>query len=165
MAAPAKMEMIGFKELDKLLKGLPAKVERVVLRKVATAMSTPVLKSYRRNVKSLVGKVTGRLLQAPARKMKTYPRTQTVIAIVGPKLHMGGRQKVAPHAHLVEFGTGPRVTKAGKSTGRMPAYAPLRKAYDANLGAIRRIAHKKTAEAIKAEAKKLARRHRTQRTR
>lgn len=165
MAAPAKMEMIGFKALDKLLSDLPPKVSRLVQRKVVTAMSTPVLKAYRRNVKSLVGKVTGRLAQAPARKIKTYPRTQSVVGIVGPKLKVGGRQKVAPHAHLVEFGTKPRSTKAGKKTGSMPAFSPLRKAYDTNLPSLKRIAQRKMAESIKAEAAKLARKHRTKRTR
>lgn len=163
MAAIAKMEVIGMKALDKLLQELPGKVSRKVQRKVVTAMSTPVLKAYRRNVKSLVGKVSGRLAQAPARKIKTYPRTQSAVAIVGPKLETGGRQKVAPHAHLVEFGTRARHTRTGtpKRTGRMPAYAPLRKAYDVNLPSLKRIAHRKMAEGIKAEAKHLARKHGT----
>lgn len=155
MAAPAKMEVIGLKALDKLLDDLPPKVSRVVQRKVVTAMSTPVLKAYRRNVKTLVGKKTGRLARAPARKIKTYARTQSVVGIIGP------RSKAAPHAHLVEFGTGPRITKTGKATGRMPAYAPLRKAYDMNAPSLKRIAHRKMAEAIKTEAKKLAQKHRT----
>lgn len=36
----------------------------------------------------------------------------------------------APHAHLVEFGTGPRYTKDGKFTGQTPAQPFMRPAYD-----------------------------------
>jgi len=35
----------------------------------------------------------------------------------------------APHGHLVEFGTGPRQTKAGRSTGAMPAQPFMRPAW------------------------------------
>ena len=37
----------------------------------------------------------------------------------------------APHSHLVEWGTGPRQTQAGRSTGAMPKMRVLARALDA----------------------------------
>ena len=39
-------------------------------------------------------------------------------------------------AHLIEFGSGPRQHKSGKSTGHMPAFPFLRPAWDANKMAV-----------------------------
>lgn len=42
----------------------------------------------------------------------------------------------APHAHLVEFGTGPRHHKNGKFVGVMPPNPWMRPAWDGNTGAV-----------------------------
>ncbi len=41
-------------------------------------------------------------------------------------------KSLAPHDHLVEFGSKPRFTKSGKYTGIMPAHPFFRPAVDAN---------------------------------
>lgn len=42
----------------------------------------------------------------------------------------------APHAHLVEFGTGPRFHKSGKYVGEMPPNPFMRGAWDGTKGAV-----------------------------
>lgn len=42
----------------------------------------------------------------------------------------------APHAHLVEFGTGPRFHKSGKYVGQMPPNPWMRPAWDDNRDAV-----------------------------
>ena len=53
----------------------------------------------------------------------------------------------SPHAHLLEFGSGPRVTQSGESRGSMPKFAVIRKSalalrrkvFDAVEEALRRV--------------------------
>lgn len=155
MAKAASMNLIGMKALDRLLAELPDKVSRKVQRKAVMAGSTIVRKAYRRNLKTLVGKVTGTLRRSPGRRIRSYKRTNTVVAIVGP---FSGR---ARHAHLIEYGTKgkERFTKAGKSTGIMPAFAPLRKAWDSSLPKVKAVMRKKLSEELKKEAKGLKARY------
>ncbi len=167
MRKTAGMEMIGFDELDKMFRNLPAKVTKNVQRKAVRAGASVLLKEYRRNVKKL-GKVTGTLRRSLAKKVKTYRRTATVVGIIGPK------SRAAPHAHLVEFGTKPRYRGKKRKgermrrvfravriggrwgyTGSMPAFAPLRRAFYSTLSKVKHTMRKKLADGIKAEALKL----------
>lgn len=65
----------------------------------------------------------GAALRAARREAKTSGTQQghRISANVGP---------TEPHAHLVEFGTGARHHKSGKSTGVMPAQPFVRPAFD-----------------------------------
>jgi HK97 gp10 family phage protein len=70
---------------------------------------------------------TGDRTAARAALREAY-RTQggaVVDLVLGPDLKDGGS-----HAHLVEFGTGPRYQKNGKYVGAMPADPFLRPAFD-----------------------------------
>lgn len=59
---------------------------------------------------------------------KANPRQYRVSADIGPA-------RYARHAHLVEFGTGPRYHKSGKFVGVMPPDPFVRPAWDAEGGA------------------------------
>lgn len=74
--------------------------------------------------------VTPQIVAAQAQYSRK-PGKEEVRAFVGPN-YKPGAPGYAPHAHLVEFGTGPRTTKDGRSTGQMPAQPFLRPAFDAN---------------------------------
>lgn len=83
-------------------------------------------------------------------------RTQggaVVDLVLGPDLLDGGR-----HAHLVEFGTGPRYHESGRYVGEMPAQPFLRPAFDAEAGPSRdRLKPILAAEIDKAVSRRAAR--------
>ncbi len=56
--------------------------------------------------------------------------------------------KIAPHQHLVEFGSGPRHHKSGKSTGSMPASGFFRKSIE-NTGYIVKVVEKHAKGPVK----------------
>ncbi len=56
-----------------------------------------------------------------------------------PTTMVGLDYGIAPHQHLVEFGTGPRYHKSGKSVGYMPAQGFFRRAIDQASGRIENI--------------------------
>lgn len=72
---------------------------------------------------------------------------------------IGPNKRRAPHAHLVEFGTGPRFHKSGKYVGVMPPDPFVRPAWDRDGGATatERIKAELSAELDKAVARAKAR--------
>lgn len=60
----------------------------------------------------------------------------------------------ASHGHLVEFGTGPRVSN-GRSTGQMPARPFMRPAFESSKEEVVAAIQSKSIEAIYEEARKL----------
>ena len=91
------MRMLGFKELDKALSQLPKTMARDVLLKALKQAAEPALRQGEANAPR--GETLGIIGSFGARTMKRR-RFGSEIA-VGPN---------APHAHLSEFGTKPRVT-------------------------------------------------------
>lgn len=79
---------------------------------------------------------------------KMNPRQYRVNVDIGP-------DKSAGHAHLVEFGTGPRYHKSGKFVGSMPPDPYVRPAWDTQGGAVAqgRIRTELTKELDKAVAR------------
>jgi hypothetical protein len=72
--------------------------------------------------------VTSKLTARQRREARGDRGRSKVVLYVGP-VQPGGED--APHAHLYEFGTGPRVqASTGRATGAMPARPFLRPAWD-----------------------------------
>ena len=164
----AELSMVGADELDKLLRDLSPSVSLTVQRKAVRVASTPIVKAYRRHLRgaamnvagSRLGIKTGRLRRAPAKKVKTYRKSETVVGIIGPKA------RAAPHAQLVEFGTTHRYhKKTGKYVGRVLPYRPLYKAFIESLPDAKRIMRQRLAEGVRDAAVKLSRKHKTNRIR
>lgn len=89
--------------------------QRKVIRAAISKASTVILQE----VKSRVPKRSGLLKKSMGRKVKTYTRTGTVIAIVGPrvghrKLYKGNYIDPVKYAHLVEFGRKASVVRKKK---------------------------------------------------
>ena len=123
MKAGIKVE--GFSELSRdmkrLAKEFPGAIEDVV-QKATNELDAVVRQSYRTNV----GKETGNLQDGVTSDIK-----RTAVDRV-----TGMVKNKAPHAWLVEHGSGMRRHASGKSVGEMPELAPMRKAFDANQGRI-----------------------------
>ena len=76
---------------------------------VAEAVGKEVLKEARQRAKTAFKDDTGLLRKKMARKKSRFDRDTHIVGAF------------APHAHLVEFGSGVRVDKHGKASGHMPA--------------------------------------------
>lgn len=173
----------GGKELEKALKELPDNVGRGVARRAVKKAGEEMADEQRRRVPvddgelrdSIRVKVSTRNLDGLAEyaavrqsggssgtasaalrsarreaKATGNHKGHRIAADVGP---------TKPHAHLVEFGTGPRNWKKnGKSTGIMPASPYIRPAFDNGVGqAVDTITDGLTEEVAKA-AKRMSKR-------
>jgi HK97 gp10 family phage protein len=117
--------------------------DQEVMRRLKMLMSDDASRIIRRGLKAAAEVVraavqeeapvdSGTLRDSIIVKMKTYDKT-THVAIIG------ANYAKAPHAHLVEFGTAPRVTKKGKFSGAMPANAFQRRAFERTKGKVQQI--------------------------
>ncbi len=77
---------------------------------------------------------TARIIRSQAKDSRR-PEKEEVRVFVGPNYARSeaGSKGYAPHAHLVEFGTGPRWHESGKYVGQMPAKPFMRPAFDAEV--------------------------------
>lgn len=138
MGKPVTVQVQGLKQLENQFRKLSRAIQIKIIRKGLDAAGKPMLA----RAKELVAVDTGNLKKQL--KLKQAPRQKG--AIKGIKIGTseqiikdpatGEKTKInrAAHAHLVEFGTGPRFHKDGSPTGQMPALPFLRPAYDEQEG-------------------------------
>ena len=179
MARPADLQLDGFTELNRLMRKLPDRTARRVLKKAVRAGTKPIVKA----AKAKVSDDTGLLKLALGAKVKSNPRKSTAYGVIGARFGQGatkaGLKKLAAaghegprdpgfYAHLVEYGTqahGPKrakVMSAGegdivygtlvKGTRPRPF---LRPAYTSNKRTALRIIGDTSWEGIKKEVTKL----------
>lgn len=129
MARPlVRMRLHGAKELEAALRNLPKRVGKAAVRRALVKAGTPVAQ----DAASRVSAVKPALEPAVAVKTTLSRRQRrgrrkipgAVEAFIG--VTAAGRGV----AHLIEFGTGPRHHKSGKSTGQMPARPFMRPAWE-----------------------------------
>lgn len=123
--------LAGLQEFDRALAELPKAVGRQVLRRASTVVLTPVRDEARALApRGDEGKPAGRSvatsIHVRARLKRSQARGRTrrgeVETFVG---------STARHAHLVEFGSGPRYqATTGRYTGQMPPHPFMRPAWD-----------------------------------
>lgn len=98
--------------------------------------------------KKLVPKKTGNLRRAiRIKRLKNYGN------MIQYKVYVN--RKIAPHAHLYEFGTGPRKRKNGGSTGIMPAHPFMAPSYNENKEPVIQKVLESTRKAVEKEANRL----------
>lgn len=119
----------GLQEFDRALAELPKSLGKAVLRRAGTQVLRPV----RDTAKAMAP--IGDEIKPAGKKLATSIR-------VGPKLRRSQQRPAkgdveifvgatAAHAHLVEFGTGPRYQKTtGRYSGQMPPQPFMRPAWD-----------------------------------
>ncbi|CAN5480509.1 HK97 gp10 family phage protein [soil metagenome] len=123
-----KMTLTGAKELEAALRALPDRITANVVQRALMKAGEPIAADARARAPVRSGRLRDRITVA-----KTLSKRQrrgrgkwkgAVEAFIGAS--------PARHAHLVEFGTGPRVSKkTGKSSGEMPAHPFMRPAWEA----------------------------------
>lgn len=136
MGKPVTIKIEGLQRLENKFRSLSRAIQRSIIKRGLKAAGEPMLK----RAKELVAVDSGNLKKQL--KLKQAPRSK--FSFQGIKIGTseqiikdpatGEKTKInrAAHAHLVEFGTGPRFHKDGSPTGQMPALPFLRPAYDEN---------------------------------
>jgi HK97 gp10 family phage protein len=123
-------ELTGMKELLNLLDQLPTvAMQKGVVRNALKKAGTPIAEM----AKDLAPDSGEQHKQ----KLKESIKVSTSIKASQKRGRISDRSSVtvyvgssAPHAHLVEFGTGPRTQKNGRFTGQMPPNPFMRTAWD-----------------------------------
>lgn len=158
-----KAEVNGWKQLSKLLGDLPERLQRKVVNSAASAGAQVIVKEAKNNIRQNGSIKTGTLLDSIRKRKKK--RTHGIYEVF--------TDKSAPHAHLVEWGTGPRKLKQPKEikingtwriitqTGSMPAKPFFRPAVDENQNVIMRKMTERMAKRLAAEAEKMSQQYRT----
>ena len=157
--------------LRRVLRMLPDRVYRKVVRQMTGRMATPIVKAAKRNLEAVQSdKARGVLAKNITKRNKTYIRLGAVVTVVGAKW------SEAPHAHLVEFGhrmvvggtverlrggTTPLSKQTGKrGGGRVVGFVKakpfMRPAFDSTKGQVMAIAERALRIGVEREAKKLA---------
>ncbi|RME67248.1 MAG: hypothetical protein D6782_02930 [Alphaproteobacteria bacterium] len=125
-----KVEVDGLRDLERAMGGLSRATNRRIAGRVLKKALEPVIEMARRLAPDRDPAAPGlkESLTVATRINRKYvdipPAPTEVVRWGGPA--------ALPHAHLVEFGTGPRKRKDGRSTGIMPPKPFLRPAWDAN---------------------------------
>jgi hypothetical protein len=153
------------RKVQRMLRELPDRIERKVLRQAINVATTPAVRAAKR----LAPKgESGLLKKSIGKKIKTYKRTNTAVALVGPRKQTVGEYKGKPrkpskYAHLVERGTKAHkitvVFKDGhKATFSHPgskAKPFLKNAQETSLSQYQSICKARVAEGVIKEGQKL----------
>lgn len=130
MADDLKIKIEGIEEMTRKLEAVGTRVALRGPNAAVRAGGSFLIKEMRRRAP----KETGSLKKALGQRIKTYRRSKTVAAIVGPRSKRydtsKGRRNPANYAHLVELGTRPHSIGRGTHPGR-PARPFMRPAWDA----------------------------------
>lgn len=129
-----RVELDGFEDLSRALNELPREVGPGVLRRALKKAGQPVADMANSLAPSDSGDlgrsyiVTGRLIAT--QRAEAGRRTRGDVPMYVGANYARGTPNYAPHAHLVEFGTGPRFHASGKAVGHMPAQPHFRPAWE-----------------------------------
>lgn len=181
MADFIKLTVTGLEDLTRALNALPKQSERNAVKPAIRKAAKPIKQQALANVKARTKVHTGNLRKAFSKREVSYEGA--FVLVLGPR-YAASRGKTprqaAPHAHLVEEGTTERFRKKrkrrsqtglvgrgkgikkGASTGKMPAFHPVRDAFLSKGDEAVRIAERELWKGIEKEAAKLGRRSRVQ---
>ena len=124
----------GLQELETAMKELTAATRRNVGRRTLAKAARPFLDRARQLAPDGDPSAPG-LKESLVVAARMDPRYRDEPAGPGEVVRWIGPAG-APHAHLVEFGTGPRRHRSGKYVGVMPPKPFLRPAWDATKGLV-----------------------------
>ncbi|WCS66495.1 tail component [Caulobacter phage TMCBR2] len=126
MAIRVGMTLQGLDELEAALRELPTRLAKNTLRRSLLKAAKIMEEAMAGNAPSnrlRVRIVTSASLSKRQRAMSPIKRKPSEVTV-----YVGSRP--LRHAHLVEFGSGPRYNKAGAYRGSMPAHPYVRPGFD-----------------------------------
>lgn len=131
----AKIRVEGFRELEAALLALPRSTSRSVVRRGLKAALAPVEAAARAAAPRDRGQladsiaISTKLTKSQAKEARAL-FARGSLSRNAMIMHVGASG--LPHAHLMEFGTGPRYHKSGKYVGQVSPQPFMRPAWDAN---------------------------------
>ena len=120
-----KMKIDGFRELERALLDLPRGTSIGVARRVMKKQLTPVQKM----ADDLWPGANEAYMISSRVSRRQQPQSLAKFERGVVNMFIGSHE---PHAHLVEFGTGPRYTRNGSYRGAMSPMPSLQPAWDAH---------------------------------
>lgn len=121
----------GFRDMERALAQLPRSTAKGVVRRVLKQVLEPVQDTADAYSAQFQIAITSRLSRRQRAQAAADFVGRVVTMYVGPVTQDGSH---APHAHLIEFGTGPRHHKSGKYVGAVSPDPFMRPAWDAHEG-------------------------------
>jgi HK97 gp10 family phage protein len=121
-----RMKLVGARELEANLMALPELLAKRTLARALMKVAQPIADEARTRSPQNFGKNMRKIVVAATLSRRQRKGTRKVPGV--RTVYIGVRP--SPVAHLIEFGTGPRYHRSGKSTGVMPAQPFLRPAWD-----------------------------------
>lgn len=127
------MKLVGVRELQAALSELPNNVQKSAIRNALKTAAQPVADKANQKAPGIGNlrksySVTARIIPSQRSEVRR-PGKDAVRLFVGAN-YSKVAPFYAPHAHLVEFGTGPRYHANGKYVGQTVAQPHLRPAWE-----------------------------------
>ena len=122
-----KFEFEGGRKMERALAQLPRSTAKGVVRRTLKKTLEPVRDAADAFTGEFNIAVTSRLSRRQRRAARADFLGNVVSMYVGPTQEDGSH---APHAHLIEFGTGPRFHQSGKFVGAVSPDPFMRPAWD-----------------------------------
>ena len=131
MAKPIRLEIEGLKEVVESLNQFTDGIARNVTSRALKEAAEPMARAARDAAPRRSGELRESISASTRADVRGRLRNKNIrFAFVGPS-YSRFDEFYAPHAHLVEFGTGARYHKNGKYVGQVSAQPFLRPAFDA----------------------------------
>lgn len=129
-----RMRLLGLREMQRALQRLPDELQRPLVKEALMEAAKPMRDMAEELAPDAApfgqGLITNIIVSDDVTSAQKEPpeRKDEAKVYVGVD---GLRPDFAPHAHLVEYGTGPRFHESGKYVGEAPAQPFMRPAFDA----------------------------------
>lgn len=121
------MKVEGFRDMERALAALPRGTAKGVVRRVLKKTLEPVRDTADMYSSAFPIAITSKLSPRQRGMARSDFAGNVVTMFVGPTAQDGSH---APHAHLIEFGTGPRYHESGKYVGAVSPDPFMRPAWD-----------------------------------
>ena len=147
---PLRVDLEGFVEFERFLEQLPTATAKTVVRNTLKKAAKPIRDAAEADApRGPTGNLKGSFIISPKKRGRARYR----VTGGGLDMYVGS---IAPHAHLVEFGTSERVSDSGKSSGRMPENRFFTRAWDRTRKEAENILYRELWAELAKAAKRLA---------
>lgn len=147
---PFVVNLVGFDEFEDFLVQLPKVTAKTVVRNSLKKAAAPILTAAKA---AAPAGPSGKLRESFIISPKKKGRAKFKVRGGGMEIFVGSTAK---HAHLVEFGTKERVSKDGKSSGRMPENRFFTRVWDQTWKEAEKILYRELWIQLAKAAKRLA---------